>query len=195
MKRVLLAACAFVATLGMAIAATPGLKSGAFDPARVAPEFALNGSDGKQLTLARFRGKLVVLEFGYTSCPDVCPVTLATLAQARKKLGAAAERVQVIFVTVDPERDTPGLLRRYLAAFDSSFIGASGTPQQLARVRQDYGITVTDKTMAKGSKTAYSLGHSSSLYLVDPQGRLRAMAPYGSSADDLAHDMRLLLRP
>lgn len=193
----ILAALLLVATAAMAATAAgaadnPGLKAGTFDPPRMAPDFTVKGSDGKPLTLSRYRGKLVLLEFGYTSCPDVCPVSLAMLAQARKQLGALADQLQVIYVTVDPERDTEERMRNYLRAFDPSFIGATGTPQQMARLRQDYGITATKKPI-EGSKD-YMVGHSSYLYFVDRTGKLRAMLPYGRSADDVVHDVKLLLK-
>jgi protein SCO1/2 len=174
-------------------AANPlGLKSGVFEPPRMAPDFTVRGSDGKELKLSQFRGKLVLLEFGYTSCVDVCPVSLAMLADARKKLGAQASQLQVIYVTVDPERDTVDRMKNYLAAFDPSFLGATGTPQQMARVRQDYGITATKKQI-EGSKD-YIVGHSSYLYFVDRKGSLRALLPFGRTADDVVHDAKLLLK-
>lgn len=169
-----------------------GLKAGTFDPPRVAPDFTVKGSDGKPLKLSQYRGKLVLLEFGYTSCVDVCPVSLAMLANARKQLGALADQLQVIYVTVDPERDTEERMRNYLRAFDPRFLGATGTPQQMAKVRQDYGITATKKPI-EGSKD-YIVGHSSYLYFVDRKGNLRALLPYGRSADDVVHDVKLLLK-
>jgi protein SCO1/2 len=169
-----------------------GLKAGTFDPPRMAPDFTVKGSDGKPLKLSQYRGKLVLLEFGYTSCVDVCPVSLAMLANARKQLGALADQLQVIYVTVDPERDTEERMRNYLRAFDPSFLGATGTPQQMAKVRQDYGITATKKPI-EGSKD-YIVGHSSYLYFVDRKGNLRALLPYGRSADDVVHDVKLLLK-
>ncbi|SFU39514.1 SCO family protein [Pseudoduganella namucuonensis] len=193
MKR-LLFAILFVLAAASAHAADAGkLKSGVFDPPRMAPDFTLRGSDGRELKLSGHRGKLVVLEFGYTSCPDVCPVSLALLAEARRQLGALAPQVQVIYVTVDPERDTAPHMRAYLSAFDPSFIGATGTPEQLARVRKDYGITATRK-MVEGSKTEYSVAHSSYLYFIDRKGYLRALMPYGRTAADVAHDAALLLK-
>ena len=170
-----------------------GLKAGTFSPPRMAPDFTVRGSDGKELKLSSFRGKLVLLEFGYTSCVDVCPVSLAMLAQAHKQLGELGKQLQVIYVTVDPERDTPDHMRRYLANFDPTFLGATGTPQQMARVRQDYGISATRK-MVEGSKTDYTIGHSSYLYFVDRKGSLRALLPFGRTADDVAHDAAILLK-
>lgn len=170
-----------------------GLKGGMFDPPRMAPEFALQGSDGKPLTLNRFRGKLVVLEFGYTSCVDVCPVSLAALTAARVKLGAAAKDVQVIYVTVDPERDTVAHMNKYLAQFDPAFLGATGTAAQMEKVRRDYGISATRKSIGPG-KNDYVIGHSSYLYFVDRKGQLRAMLPFGRTPDDIAHDAAILLK-
>ncbi|MES2351287.1 MAG: SCO family protein [Pseudomonadota bacterium] len=172
---------------------TLGLKAGVFDPPRMAPDFTVRGSDGKELKLSQYRGKLVLLEFGYTSCVDVCPVSLAMLADARKQLGAQAAQLQVIYVTVDPERDTPERMKNYLRAFDPTFIGATGTPHQMERVRRDYGITATKK-MIEGSKTDYVVGHSSYLYFVDRKGNLRALLPFGRTAADVVHDTTLLLK-
>src|SRR5262250_1912177 len=108
--------------------AGPPLKAGMFDPPRLAPEFSLSGSDGSEVTLARYRGKVVLLAFGFTHCAAVCPTTLAALAQTRSQLGETANSVQVIYVTVDPARDSAARLREYLAAFDPSFMGATGAP-------------------------------------------------------------------
>ena len=180
-------------TLSAHAADTLGLKAGVFDPPRMAPDFTARGSDGKELKLSQYRGKLVLLEFGYTSCVDVCPVSLAMLADARRQLGAQAAQLQVIYVTVDPERDTPERMKNYLRAFDPTFIGATGTPQQMERVRREYGITATKK-MIEGSKTDYVVGHSSYLYFVDRKGNLRALLPFGRTAADVVHDATLLLK-
>lgn len=164
------------------------LVAGAFNPANAAPDFTLSGSDGSDMTLARFRGKVVLLTFGFTNCAAVCPTTLATLAQARKKLGTAADSVQVIYVTVDPERDNAARLRTYLAAFDPSFIGATGAPQVLAAARQKYGVTA----VRQGSGADYAMAHTSSIFLIDPAGKLRAMMPFGHDAADFVHDVQYL---
>jgi len=171
-------------------AEAPALKAGVFEPPRAAPELALSGSDGAELTLARYRGKVVLLAFGFTSCPDVCPVTLGTLAKTRKQLGAEAELLQVVYVTVDPERDDVERMRTYLASFDPSFIGGTGKPERLAAVREAYGILAEKVTTPAG----YSVAHSSSIYLIDREGRLRALMPYGHPADDFVHDVRILLK-
>jgi protein SCO1/2 len=175
---------------GAAVAASaPALKAGVFDPPRQAPEFALRGSDGSELTLARYRGKVVLMAFGFTQCPAVCPTTLATLAQARKALGPAADRVQVVFVTVDPERDAPALMKDYLAAFDASFVGGTGRPEALEAMRKSYGVIA--RKVPTGD--SYAMDHTSSIFLIDREGRLRAMMPYGRDARDFVHDVKLLL--
>jgi protein SCO1 len=167
------------------------LLAGVFNPPRLAPDFTLRGSDGAELQLRRYRGKVVLMAFGYSSCAAVCPITLGVLAQARKKLGAAAGQVQVIYITVDPDRDDAARMRTFLGAFDPSFIGGTGTAPQLAAVRTDYGVSVSGKIPVPGG---YALNHSSFIYLVDRSGKLRALMPYGHGPDDFVHDVRILLR-
>lgn len=167
----------------------PRLKAGVFEPPRAAPELSLEASNGGKLSLANYRGKVVLLGFGFTSCPQVCPTTLAVLAQARKKLGAQGKQVQVVYVTVDPERDDAARMRTYLTAFDPSFVGGTGTPAQLASVRREYGVLTQRKPVGK----TYTVGHSSSVYLIDRKGLLRGMMPYGHQPADYVHDIRALL--
>jgi protein SCO1/2 len=178
--------------VGSAFSATEAahLKAGVFSPPAPAPEFTLRGSDGSALSLARYRGKLVLLAFGFTNCAEVCPVTLATLALARKGLGASAADVQLVYVTVDPERDTPERMKTHLLNFDPSFIGATGTPEVLAGVRKTYGVIANRVASAGG----YAVDHSSSVYLIDREGKLRAMMPYGHAAADYVHDLQVLLK-
>ena len=165
------------------------LKAGVFSPPRQAPDFSLSGSNGSELKLRSYRGKVVVLAFGFTSCPDVCPITLATLAQARKKLGAEGNELQVVYITVDPERDDAERMRMYLASFDPTFIGGTGTAERLDAVRKEYGINATRQALG----TSYLYAHSSFTYLIDREGKLRALMPYGHSADDYVHDLRILM--
>jgi protein SCO1/2 len=186
----LLATTAASAADGANAADDATLKAGSFDPPRQAPELTLAGSDGNELTLGRFRGKVVVLAFGFTSCADVCPVTLGTLAAAKKQLGAEGGDVQVVYVTVDPERDDAERMRGYLTSFDPSFLGGTGTPERLEAVRKEYGIMAEKVKAANG----YSVAHSSYTYLIDRTGRLRALMPYGHPADDYVHDLRILLK-
>lgn len=162
--------------------------AGAFDPPRDAPDFSLQGSSGSEVNLAQYRGKIVLLTFGFTNCAAVCPTTLSTLAQARKALGKEADKVQVIFVTVDPARDDLAHLKDYVAAFDPTFVGATSTPEALASVRQKYGVTATKE----GSKPDYAFAHTSSIFLIDQAGKLRAMMPFGHEPADFVHDIKLL---
>jgi protein SCO1 len=178
-----------VAKTSASAGAGPALKAGVFNPPRLAPEFSLRGSDGSEVTLARYRGKVVVMAFGYTSCAAVCPITLATLAEARSSLGEAVDAVQVIYVTVDPERDDPARMKDFLASFDPSFVGATGAPDVLAAVRQNYFVTA----IKHGTGADYVMDHTSSIYLIDRTGKLRALMPYGHDAADFVHDIKLLL--
>lgn len=167
----------------------PTLKAGVFDPPRMAPELSLQASNGGPLALENYRGKVVLLGFGFTSCPAVCPTTLAVLAQARKRLGTQGEQLQVVYVTVDPERDSADRMRAYLRGFDPTFVGGTGTPEQLAAVRKNYGVMAERKDFGD----SYTIGHSSSVYLIDRKGLLRGMMPYGQMPDDYVHDVRALL--
>ena len=172
-----------------AAAEDAGLKAGVFSPPRAAPAFSLRGSDGEELRLDRYRGKVVILGFGFSSCPDVCPTTLGVLAEARKQLGAEGDQLQVVYITVDPERDDALRLRSYLANFDPSFVGGTGTAEQLAAVRESYGIEATRRTHG----TLPGFNHSSFTYLIDRGGSLRALMPYGHAPEDYVHDVKILL--
>lgn len=171
--------------------ATPpqAMKAGVFDPPHQAPDFSLRGSDGSEVTLARYRGKVVLLTFGFTHCAAVCPTTLAALSQARSGLGKVADSVQVIYVTVDPDRDSAEHMRGYLAAFDPSFVGATGDPQTLATVRDKYGVTA----VKQGTGADYAMAHTSSIFLIDPVGKLRAVMPFGHRPADFVHDIEILI--
>lgn len=168
------------------------LKSGVFDPPRMAPDFSLPSSRDNQFTLSEQRGKILVLGFGFSNCPNVCPMTLANLAQTYKNLGALADQVQVVYMTVDPERDTPVRLREYLTNFNSHFVGVTGSADELAAVRQAYGIIAKKEVHKNGGN--YEVHHSSYIYLIDRNGLLRALVPFGKSADDITHDIKILLQ-
>jgi|SRR5579871_1199475 len=198
-KTLLIVALALpVLTLGTRLALRPtraedGLRSGTFDPPRVAPAFSLDGSNGKKVSAHDYLGKVTILEFGYTYCEEVCPITLAHLTEAFRKLGSAASEVQLIYVTVDPARDNPARLHEHLAAFNPSFLGATGTPSELGAVQKAYGV-VARQVASKNPALPYAMDHSSSLYLIDRQGNLRGLVPFGTPVDDIVHDLSLLLQ-
>lgn len=152
---------------------------------------ALNDHHGKPRTLQDFRGKVVVLFFGFMHCPDVCPATLAELAQVAKALGPDAARMQVLFVTVDPERDTPGLLRQYVPSFHPDFLGLHGDAAATAQVAKEFKIFYQKQSQSGGD---YSMDHSAGTYILDQQGRLRLFSQHGAGASALLHDIRLLLQ-
>ncbi len=154
--------------------------------------FALPDQNGQMRHLADFAGKVVVVFFGYTQCPDVCPTTLAELAEVKKLLGKDGDRLQALFVTVDPERDTPELLKAYMANFDPSFLALRPVPQELEGVAKDFKIYY--KKVPGASATSYTMDHSAGSYIFDPQGQLRLFTRYGSGAPVLAADIAVLMR-
>jgi protein SCO1/2 len=154
-------------------------------------ELALTGHDGKPRTLADFRGKAVVLFFGFTHCPDICPTTLADVSGALKKLGGEAARVQVLFVTLDPERDTPGILAKYVTAFHPDFLGLYGDAAATQRTAKEFKIFYEKR--AGGAPGAYTIDHSGQSYVLDPQGRMRLVIRHDRIAQDLADDLKSLL--
>ena len=157
-----------------------------------ARDFRLTDHTGKPRSLADFKGKIVVLFFGYTQCPDVCPTTLTELSQVKQLLGADADKLQVLLVTVDPQRDTPEVLKAYMANFDPAFLALRGTPEQLAAMAKDYKVYYK-RTEGK-TPTSYSMDHSAASYVYDTQGRLRLYTRYGSGVQALASDIKLLLK-
>jgi protein SCO1/2 len=181
---------AFASKSFCAPSAAPAFKAGLFDPPRAAPEFSLQGSNGHELSISQFKGKVVILAFGYSSCTAVCPISLATYAMARRQMGASAADVQVVYITVDPERDVPKRLNDFLKAFDPTFLGGTGSAEQLALVRKDYGVSAQKSVVGKD----YSYSHSSFTYLIDRAGRIRALMPYGHAAADYVNDLSLLLK-
>ncbi len=153
-------------------------------------DFHLDDATGKPVSLGDFRGKVVVLFFGYTHCPQVCPTTLADLAQVMRLLGKDADRVQVLFVTLDPERDTRELLAKYPPAFYPTFKGLSGDSVATAQAAQAFGVIYQKQPNKSGS---YDLDHSAGTYLISPGGSPVLLAPYGQPAELLTQDIRLLL--
>ena len=156
-----------------------------------ARDLQLTDQYGKQRSLKDFAGKVVVVFFGYTQCPDVCPTSMSELAEVKRALGADGDRLQGIFVTVDPERDTPDMLKSYMASFDPSFIALRGTPEQTAAVAKDFKIYF--KRVDGQTPTSYTMDHSAGSYVYDTKGRLRVYHRYGSGAQSLTADVRALL--
>lgn len=169
----------------------PKFKSTDITGADFGKELALTGHDGKPRKLADFRGKAVILFFGYTHCPDICPTTLADMGAVMKKLGKDAARVQVLFVTLDPERDTPEVLARYVPAFDPGFLGLAGDAAATQRAAKEFRIFYEKRP--GGAPGAYTVDHSGQSYVLDPQGRLRLFVRHDRIAQDLADDLRVLL--
>jgi protein SCO1/2 len=161
------------------------------EPYPAAPEFELASTKDPEFQLREARGKVVALFFGYTSCPDVCPTTMAELNQALQELGDQADQVQVLFVTVDPQRDTPERVQEYVNHFNPRFIGLSGSEPDLAKVWNDYGVfrQVVDGTSAAG----YLVDHTARVTLIDQQGNLRVSFPFDTPVEDVVHDLDLLL--
>jgi protein SCO1/2 len=153
-------------------------------------ELNLTDHNGTPRTLADFRGKVVTVFFGFTHCPDACPTTLAEMAQVMKSLGPDADKVQVLFVTVDPERDTAGVLKQYVPFFHPAFLGLHGDAAATARAAKEFKV-FHQKQPVKGG--GYSVDHSAGTFILDREGRLRLFAQYGLGAAPLLHDIRLLL--
>lgn len=157
-----------------------------------AKDFQLTDHNGQPRSLKDFAGKLVVVFFGYTQCPDVCPTSMAELAEVKKSLGADGSKLQGIFITVDPARDTPEVLKAYMANFDPTFLALIPTPTQLAALAKDYKTYF--KKVDGPTPTSYTMDHSAGSYVYDTQGRLRLYARYGGGAAALAEDLKLLLK-
>lgn len=173
-------------------ATTPTFNATDITGASFARDFRLTDHNGQTRTLADFRGKLVALFFGYTHCPDVCPTTMADLAAAIKLLGPDGNKVQVLFVTVDPDRDTAALLKQYVPAFNPTFLGLRPNPEQLKMLAAEYKV-VYQKNPGR-EQGGYLMDHSAGTYVYDTQGRLRLLMSYGTSAPLIARDFKILLK-
>lgn len=173
-------------------ATTPTFNATDITGASFARDFRLTDHNGQTRTLADFRGKLVALFFGYTHCPDVCPTTMADLAAAIKLLGPDGNKVQVLFVTVDPDRDTAALLKQYVPAFNPTFLGLRPNPEQLKMLAAEYKV-VYQKNPGR-EQGSYLMDHSAGTYVYDTQGRLRLLMSYGTSAPLIARDFKILLK-
>lgn len=185
--------CACLALLAACdkAAPPPSFKGIDITGADYGKSLALPDADGKTRTLAEFQGRAVVVFFGFTQCPDVCPTTMAELAAVKQQLGPAGERLQAVFISVDPERDTPELLKAYMANFDPSFVALRGTPEQTLAVAQSFKAFF-QKVPGK-EPGSYSVDHTAGAYVFDPAGKLRLFVRYGQPVDDWVSDLKQLL--
>jgi protein SCO1 len=172
-------------------ASQPGFLNTDITGADFAKDFALTGHDGKPRALADFQGKVVVVFFGFTQCPDVCPTTLQEMAEVLKLLGDQAGKVQVLFVTVDPERDKPELLAQYVPAFHPSFLGLYGSPEQTLAVAKNFKVFY--QKVAGKTPGSYTVDHTAGSYVFDATGKVRLFIKHGQGTEPLAKDIRKLL--
>ena len=158
-----------------------------------ARDFSLTDHNGQTRTIRDFSGKVVVLFFGYTQCPDVCPTSMAELAEIKKLLGKDGDRLQGLFISVDPQRDTPEVLKAYMTNFDPSFLALYASPDKLAALAKDYKVYF--KKVDGQTPTSYTMDHSAGSYVYDTQGKLRLYTRYGTGVVPLLADIKLLLQP
>ena len=192
----LLTGTAALSVLGSLLSACspdkPAFKSIDLTGADYAQGFSLTDHNGQLRTLKDFAGKVVVVFFGFTQCPDVCPTSMAELAQVKQLLGADGDKLQAIFITVDPERDTPELLKAYMGNFDPSFLALRPTPEQLPQLAKDFKIYY--KKVDGKTPGSYTMDHSAGIYIFDEKGRIRLYNRYGAGAEVLASDIKLLIK-
>ncbi|MGE4243866.1 SCO family protein [Ramlibacter sp.] len=194
-RTLLLKTLAWAGTAGLAAGcgeSKPQFKSVDITGVNYGKGVQLPDPSGKVRTLDEFRGKAVVVFFGYTQCPDVCPTTMLEVAQAKKLLGPDGDKVQGVFVTVDPERDTPEVLAAYVKNFDPTFVALRGTPEQTAAAAKEFKVYY--KKNESKSAGVYTMDHSAASFVFDPQGKLRLYTRYGMGAESLAGDLKLLLK-
>ncbi len=163
------------------------------EPPNPAPEIPLVDQFGNEFRLSNYRDKIVLVFFGFTHCPDICPTALGDLKRVMEKLGNDAAKVQVVFVSVDPERDTPDLMQRYLAAFNPTFLGLNGDRAVLEQVYKNYGVTVIKRELPN-SGLGYTIDHSGYIYAIDQAGNWRLLWAHGTPVDDIVSDVQALLR-
>ncbi len=184
--------CLFALLLAACSPDKPQFKSIDLTGADYAKDFALPDQNGQARSIKDFAGKVVVVFFGFTQCPDVCPTSMTELAGIKKSLGADGNKLQAVFISIDPERDTPEILKAYMGNFDPTFLALRPNPEQLAAIAKDFKIYY--KKVEGKSSTSYSMDHSAGNYIYDTQGRLRLYSRYGSGAEGLLSDIRLLLK-
>jgi len=156
-----------------------------------AADFTLTDQTGSAFRLSDLKGRWILLAYGYTHCPDVCPMTLSILRDVKKQIGVGADRLGVVFVTVDPERDTADIMGKYVAHFDTTFKGLTGTPAEIAAAAQPYNVKYEKK--ASTPAVGYVMNHTAYVYLIDPQFRLRVTYPFGVKSEEIARDLQYLM--
>ena len=169
----------------------PSFKSVDITGAEYARELSLPDADGKMRTLADFKGKVTLVFFGFTQCPDVCPTTLSELAAVKRDLGQDGERLQGVFVSVDPQRDTPEILKAYVGSFDPGFVALRGTPEQIKDTAREFKVFYAQ--VPGRTEGSYTVDHTAGTYVFDASGKVRLFVRYGSGAEALRHDLKLLL--
>lgn len=182
--------------IGWLVACTHNFSGVAPNPIGPAPDFTLIDETGRPFQLSDLRGQWILLAYGYTHCPDVCPLTLSYLRDVKQIVDPNGDRVQVVFVTIDPERDTPDSMRRYVGhfdkLFDQKFKGLSGTPEEIAAAAQLYHVKYEKKET--GSADGYSMAHTAEVYLIDPQFNWRMTFPFGIKAEEIAADLQYFMQ-
>lgn len=191
MKRIWIFAT--LATLLLAACGSPSYRGSVLDEPVTVSDFTLTDQDGRPFRLSDQRGKVVLLFFGYTSCPDVCPTTLGTWRKVHQALGQDAGQVRFVFVTVDPERDTVERLGLHVNAFNPDFVGLTGTPEELEAVYDLFGV-VHEKDTSSGSALGYLVNHTATTFVIDPDGTWRLRETYGTESEDYVHDIQQLLK-
>jgi protein SCO1 len=184
--------CAFFLLLAGCAERKAEFRSIDITGADYAKDFALPDVNGQTKTMADFKGKAVVLFFGFAQCPDVCPTTMAEIAAVKKSLDKEGEKVTAVFITVDPERDTPQVLKAYMESFDASFTALRGTPEQTAALAKYFKIYY--KKVDGKTASSYTIDHTAASFVYDPQGKLRLYTRYGMGAQALAEDLKILLK-
>jgi protein SCO1/2 len=189
--RVLLCGFALAAALAACDAGPQRFNSVDITGAEFARDFSLTDHTGARRTLSNYRGKLAVVFFGFTQCPDVCPTTLSDMAEVKKRLGKDGDAVQVIFITVDPERDTPQLLAQYVPGFDPTFVGLRGSPQETAAVAKEFKVFY--QKVPGRTETSYTIDHTAGSYVFDRDGKVRLFVRHGTDVDSLVADLKRLI--
>ncbi len=182
----------WVVMMGLASLRPYQLRGSVIDSSAPAPEIVLAATDGSTYSLRERQGRVVLIFFGYTSCPDVCPATLSEMREVRKALGERAADVDMLFITVDPARDSLERMGKYVSLFDPAILGLTGSPEALEAVYRAYGVTVEFQT--ETTAAGYLVTHSSRVYVVDRAGKLRLTYPFGTVVDDIVQDVRYLLK-